>query len=248
MSDNHFFHLHFNEISSTNDLAKSLWSDAKIKANTIVSASYQNQGKGQQNKVWESEADKNLLFTMVVSPYFLKIEEQVYLNMAVSLAVYDYFLNKNVSDCFIKWPNDIIVNHKKVSGILIENSISQSQIKVSFIGIGININQTDFYNTHASSLALITGKSYDLFEELKQFETCFVARYKQLKTQKQAIFEDYHEALYLKNVRAKFSYDNQLAHGKITGVNKVGQLLIIFDGGETKTFSNKEVQLINENT
>ena len=185
---------------------------------------------------------------MVVSPDLLKIEEQVFLNMAVSLAVYDYFTNKNISECFIKWPNDIMVSHKKVSGILIENSISQSQIKVAFIGIGININQIIFYNSHASSLALITGKSYEFFEELKQFEICFSKRYKQLKTQKQAIFEDYHEALYLKNVRAKFSYDNQLAHGKITGVNKVGQLLIIFDGGETKTFSNKEVQLINENT
>ena len=224
MSDNHFFHLHFKEISSTNDLAKNLWAEAKIKANTIVSASYQNKGKGQQNNVWESQADQNLLFTLVVSPEFLKIEEQVYLNMAVSLAVCDYFTNKNISECFIKWPNDIIVNHKKVSGILIENSISQSQIKVAFIGIGININQTEFYNTKASSLAMITSRKYDVFEELKLFETCFSKRYKQLKNQKQIIFEAYHDALYLKNVRTLFSFAEQTKYGNILGVTHQGQL------------------------
>ena len=243
MSDNHFFHLHFNEISSTNDLAKNLWSEAKIKANTIVSASYQNQGKGQQNNVWESEAEKNLLLTLVVSPDFLKIEEQVYLNMAVSLAVYDYFVNKNISDCFIKWPNDIMVNHKKVSGILIENSISQSQIKVAFIGIGININQTDFYNTHVNSMALLTGNSYDLFEELKLFENCFSKRYKQLKTQKQIIFDAYHDALYLKNVRTLFSFAKQIMFGKILGVTHQGQLEVAFEDGSIQYFSNKEISL-----
>lgn len=243
MSDNHFFHLHFNEISSSNDLAKKLWSDAKIKAHTLVSASYQNQGKGQQNNVWESEADKNLLFTIVVSPDFLKIEEQVFLNMAVSLAVYDYFTNKNISECFIKWPNDIMVNHKKVSGILIENSISQNQIKVAFIGIGININQTDFYTTQANSLALITGKSYDVFEELKLFEKRFINRYNQLKALKESIFEDYHDALYLKNVRTLFSFAEQTKFGKIRGVNHQGQLEVAFEDGSIQQFSNKEISL-----
>ena len=243
MSDNHFFHLHFNEISSTNDLAKKLWSETKIKAKTIVSASYQNQGKGQQNNVWESQADKNLLFTLVVSPDFLKIEEQVYLNMAISLAVYDYFINKNISECFIKWPNDIMVNHKKVSGILIENSISQSQIKVAFIGIGININQTDFYNPQANSLALITGKNYDVFEELKLFETCFSKRYKQLKNQKQIIYEEYHDALYLKNMKTLFSFAEQTKYGKILGVTHQGQLEVAFEDGSIQQFSNKEISL-----
>jgi BirA family biotin operon repressor/biotin-[acetyl-CoA-carboxylase] ligase len=243
LSDNHFFHLHFNEISSSNDLAKKLWSDAKIKAHTLVSASYQNQGKGQQNNVWESEADKNLLFTIVVSPDFLKIEEQVFLNMAVSLAVYDYFTNKNISECFIKWPNDIMVNHKKVSGILIENSISQNQIKVAFIGIGININQTDFYTTQANSLALITGKSYDVFEELKLFEKRFINRYNQLKAQKESIFEDYHDALYLKNVQTLFSFAEQTKFGKIRGVNHQGQLEVAFEDGSIQQFSNKEISL-----
>lgn len=243
MSDNHFFHLHFNEISSTNDLAKKLWSEGKIKANTIVSASYQNQGKGQQNNVWESEADKNLIFTLLVSPDFLKIEEQVYLNMAVSLAVYDYFTNKNIRECFIKWPNDIMVNHKKVSGILIENSISQSLIKVAFIGIGININQRDFYNAKAGSLALIKGKSYDLIEELKQFEICFLKRNKQLKTQKQTIFDAYHDALYLKNVRTLFRFAEQTMFGKILGVTHHGQLEVAFEDGSIQYFSNKEISL-----
>jgi BirA family biotin operon repressor/biotin-[acetyl-CoA-carboxylase] ligase len=243
LSNNHFFHLHINEVSSTSDLAKNLWAEAKIKANTIVSASYQNKGKGQQNNVWESQADQNLLFTLVVSPDFLKIEEQVYLNMAVSLAVFDYFLSKNVSDCFIKWPNDIIVNHKKVSGILIENSISQGQIKVAFIGIGININQSNFYNTQASSLALIKGRTYDVFEELKLFETCFSKRYKQLMTQKKAIFEAYHEALYLKNVQTLFSFAEQKKYGKILGVTQQGQLEVAFEDGSIQQFSNKEISL-----
>lgn len=208
-----------------------------------MSASYQNQGKGQQNNVWESQADKNLLFTLVVSPDFLKIEEQVYLNMAVSLAVYDYFTNKNLPDCYIKWPNDILINHKKVSGILIENSISQSQIKVAFIGIGININQTDFYNTQASSLALITGKTYDVFEELKLFEKGFTERYKQLKNRKQDIFNAYHEALYLKNVPTLFSFAEQTKIGKILGVSHQGQLEVAFEDGSIQHFSNKEISL-----
>jgi biotin-(acetyl-CoA carboxylase) ligase len=92
-------------------------------------------------------------------------------------------------------------------------------------------------------LALITGKSYDVFEELKLFETCFSKRYKQLKTQKQNIFEGYHDALYLKNVKTLFSFAEQTKYGKILGVTHQGQLEVAFEDGSIQQFSNKEISL-----
>ncbi len=244
MNHTNFDYIYLTEVDSTNTAAKKMWNDGKIISNTIISTGYQTQGKGQQNSVWESQAQSNLLFTIVLLPKALLVHEQVYLNMAVSLAIYDYLASKNISHCSIKWPNDIYIDDKKIAGILIENSITQNVIKNTFIGIGININQTKFNNPFATSLALVCDTNYVLEHELKKVELCFVKRYSQIQKQKQLLFYDYSACLYLKNIRTKFGFDNKEEYGKIIDVNVFGQLVINFESGENRSFSNKEVKII----
>ena len=99
----------------------------------------------------------------------LKIIHQKSLNFAISLAIYDVLLTKNLSKIAIKWPNDIVSGNNKVCGILIENTFKGDRIKNSIIGIGLNVNQEKFPKTlkNITSLKLETSIEFDLDELLK---------------------------------------------------------------------------------
>ena len=165
--------IHFDKISSTNDYALSIKNHFLFKEGLIISTNFQNNGKGQYNNSWHSEFAKNLLISIVIYPN-LCIKKKFDLNKIASLAVCEllcYFgLKAN-----IKWPNDIIVNDKKICGILIENIISNKIIKKSVIGYGININQTKFkkYNIPATSLKILTQKSYKIKKVKKELVNYF---------------------------------------------------------------------------
>ena len=131
------------ETDSTNLYTSILLKSKKIPEGTVISAFRQNSGRGQGNNLWESEAGKNLTVSIVLYPYFLPIEEQSMLNKVISLGIYDMMtaLTKGKANIKIKWPNDIYISDKKVSGILIENAIIGNKFIHSIVGVGININQ-----------------------------------------------------------------------------------------------------------
>mgnify|MGYP003383892774 FL=1 len=111
---------------------------------TVVTASAQKKGKGQMGAHWVSEPHKNLLCSVFVAFDTLLVKDQVLLNYAVSIAVYNVLKEYDVPKLQVKWPNDIMSDTKKISGILIENVIQSSYVKSTVIGIGINVNQVKF--------------------------------------------------------------------------------------------------------
>ena len=102
----------------------------------VVASFFQKQGRGQRGNRWESESGKNLTFSLLLRPSFMKVEEQFDISKIVALAISDWLKSNNVDAC-IKWPNDIYVGDKKIAGILIENSFCSSTLDVSIIGIGL---------------------------------------------------------------------------------------------------------------
>ena len=137
--------IYYDVLDSTNSFLKEIVRENKISESMIIVANFQNKGVGQRNSSWESKKNKNLLFSMFLSNDNLKSSLISYLNIITSLSIV-HTLKKYIDneDIKIKPPNDILLNNKKISGILIETKISKNYFKEIIIGVGVNINQKNF--------------------------------------------------------------------------------------------------------
>lgn len=149
--------LFFEEIDSTNEYLKSNYQ--KLNDLTFIRANFQTNGKGQFERVWESEKEQNLLFSMLLKERNFKDLETIK-DLVIKTLI--NFLEKIKINAKFVYPNDIYVNNKKILGILIETKICKLDLEYVIIGIGININQTKFNTNSATSLKLINKKSYNI--------------------------------------------------------------------------------------
>jgi BirA family biotin operon repressor/biotin-[acetyl-CoA-carboxylase] ligase len=234
---------------STNDIAASLIGKPQIFEGTVVVTSNQTAGKGQRGNTWESEPFKNLTFSLILHPNFLKVSQQFNLNIVISLAVYDLltiYLGEKVK---IKWPNDIyVIDHgfqKKICGILIQNFIKKDSLEHSVAGVGINVNQVTFGEAKATSLNLISGQQFDLEELLRIFMEKAEKRYLLLKNEEiEPLKSEYFRVLLGFNQTRKFKSGKGEFEGKIIGIDDIGRLMIESDQ-EISKFSFKEVEFLN---
>ncbi len=161
--------LKLDAVESTNTYASTLLKNQKVSEGLIIQAFHQTAGRGQMGTNWHSLPGESLTFSVILTPTFLKADKQFYLNMAISLGVFEYLTVKGVAGGLIKWPNDIIVQRKKLAGILIENSLMGTHIQHSVIGIGLNVNSTiEALPAFATSLAIETGRVYNIDAELHE--------------------------------------------------------------------------------
>ncbi len=155
-------------VDSTNNEAQRLLKKKKILTPLWVVAEEQTSGKGRGEKKWVSS--KGNLFASLILPISFNIKNLPILSCAVSLATFECIKYFNKDDRFlkIKWPNDILFKDSKLSGILIENSLS-TDLNYSIIGIGINVNSSPSNLDHpTSSLKLIIGEEINLEPVLAQ--------------------------------------------------------------------------------
>ena len=237
------------EVDSTNTFLKDAVSkSAPLMEGTVIMADRQFAGRGQAANSWQSEAGKNLTFSILLNPVFLKIERQFELNKAISIALNDV-LTKYLGDCvYIKWPNDIYVNNKKIGGILIENIIQGKKFKHAIIGIGLNVNQVNFADNlkNISSLKQELHQDYHLMGLLGEICSAIEAKYLQLKAGLfKKINEDYLSRIYLIGEIASFKFDGSIQNGKIIGITETGQLILEINE-EIRYFNNKEIEFINQ--
>ena len=234
---------HFDTVGSTNDLARG----TEYHDGDIVWAEFQTAGRGQRGHTWESRAGENLTFSAVLEPHFLPVADQFMLLEAVALALYDFFAELGV-DTKIKWTNDIYVGDRKAVGILIEHSYSGGKLSRTIVGIGINVNQTEFSADipNPVSLAMLTGKKYDRQSLIEQFEKSLSVRYSQLKNGGwEELQTDYHSVLYRRDERHTFALpDATRFEGIIRGVKSGGDLVVEHENGEIKSYLFKEIEFV----
>ncbi len=233
-------------VDSTNNYAKKLLLEQKPADGTLVFALEQHSGRGQMGNTWQTEAGKNLTASYIFYPDFLAADEQFYLNMAVSLAVKDFCESLLPDEIKIKWPNDIYWHDKKLGGILIENTISGTRLASSVIGIGINLNQTDFdpHLPNPVSFSQIANKQFELENTLDMLSAYIEKYYLQLR-QRHFNFLDkgYTVALYRFQQTYEFKKGEQLIRGEIEGVAKDGRLILNSQGKHLR-FAFKEIEYI----
>ena len=234
------------EIDSTNNYLSKKLSASKIAEGTIVSALYQNAGKGHGTNQWESEKGKNILCSIILYPDFLPVDKNFLLSKVISLGIANYALTKS-NFIKIKWPNDIYFKDFKISGILIENAIKGSKISQSIVGIGLNINQKIFTSDAPNPISLtqITNKTYSIIQEIVKLRNNIQFFYHKLKAQKyEEIDQEYLKCLYHFNELHSYKSDGEIFKAKITGVNEFGHLQVLTDKKEMKEFDFKEIEFI----
>ncbi|HHJ10773.1 MAG TPA: biotin--[acetyl-CoA-carboxylase] ligase [Bacteroidetes bacterium] len=231
------------EVESTQQTARAWLQEERIRKETIIASRFQKAGKGRGNNTWISEKGKNLLLTWVLFPNFLKPEQQFSLSIAMSLAVADLVAAYVLGDC-IKWPNDIYVGKEKIAGILVENDIQGDRFVSALIGIGLNVNQTEFPASlpNPVSLKSITGKTYDMSLLLDQLITLFRKRYETLKSgYEKELKEEYTERLYLYNKKTLCQTPEGEMRVRITGIDSYGRLLLTNEKGRTRAYGMGEI-------
>lgn len=240
--------INLKEVDSTNTFLKDAVSKSTpLMDGTVIMADTQFAGRGQSANSWQSEAGKNLTFSILLNPSFLPVESQFGLNKAISIALNDV-LRKYIGDgVYIKWPNDIYIHKNKIGGILIENIIQGTKIKHAIIGIGLNVNQVNFADNlkNVTSLKQELHQDYHLMGLLGEICSAIEARYLQLKSGLlKNINEEYLNRLYLKGEIASFKFNGSIEKGKIIGITEIGQLILETEG-QIKYFNNKEIEFIN---
>lgn len=238
---------HFESLPSTNSYAIELLSKSKPSEGTVISTYHQTAGRGQFGNKWLTHAGKNLTLSVIFYPKFLTPRAQFELNKTIALGVYDFVCAYISKKTAIKWPNDILVEDRKLAGILIQNGLSSGQFSHAVVGIGVNINQTSFNiaGRTPTSFALETHQQYDL-EQLKMALYFFLEkRYLQLKFNQHALLQtDYLQGLYRYGVPHRFrKKDGTSFTGIIEGIAPNGQLIINHNGQST-FFGFKEVQFL----
>ncbi len=230
---------------STNDYASSLLSEGNPLEGTLIITPEQTAGKGQRGNTWEAEAGKNLTFSLIFKPSFLKVTHQFHLNIISSLAVratVSYFLQTEVK---VKWPNDIYLNNKKIAGILIQNSIKKDSIGFSIIGIGLNVNQETFSDKKAISLKNFSSQEFNINAILNNLLENLEAYYMKLRSgQLKELSEEYKSNLFRLEEECSYEAEGISFQGKITGIDESGRLIIL-SGNERRVFSFKEVEFLS---
>jgi BirA family transcriptional regulator, biotin operon repressor / biotin---[acetyl-CoA-carboxylase] ligase len=236
----------YDRLTSTNSEAVRLLKEAGLQEGAVISAAYQSAGRGQKDKNWESEINKNLLISIILFPVNIGPDLQFLISMAISLGICD-FLRRHLPDSTIKWPNDIYVNSDKIAGVLIENSILGSSIEYSIAGIGLNINQDKFFGNAPNpvSLKMITGIEYNIQSCLKQLTFDLDKRYKQLLSENWSqIRTDFTSQLYRIGMWHKYSDSDGIFTGRIEAVSDDGTLTISRRNGLVKSYGFKDVVFI----
>lgn len=230
------------ECHSTNSVTLELSQKQDLPEGTIIITNHQFRGRGQQGNAWISEQGKNLTFSIVLKPTFLAIKDHFALNMVVSLGVRDFVHSKLPSKAFVKWPNDVLLDERKVCGILIENQIQGNGFTNSIAGIGLNVNQGGFHLNNAISLSMASGQKYELQGSLE--ELCgYIEKWYVTLRQKgvERVRESYLTTLFGLGQSRFFRSKEREFEGVINGVDDHGRLMIQ-ENGNIHHFSNKEVQ------
>lgn len=185
--------------------------------------------------------------SVYLTPKFVKADEQFRLTELAALAVKQSVDELLPSQSTIKWPNDILVEGRKIAGILIESTVQKNQLARCIIGIGINVNQTNFdASLGATSLKLELGRFVPIDHVLSLVCEALESLYLLAKRQPLAIHKAYEREMYKLNERVDFQIGDIRANYEVQGVNKFGLIQLKNGTGESRFYHFHEARFIRE--
>lgn len=237
--------LELSDISSTNDFLRHYLPKEK-KEMVLVTTDFQENGRGQTGNHWESERGKNLLFSLLLHPKSIKANRQFILSQAIALSIKEA-LSPFTGGVVIKWPNDIYWQHKKMGGILIENSLQGAYVEQCIIGVGLNINQQLFKSDAPNPISLckVVGEEVEIRFVLADIIHRFKGYYASIQRGETAgIANAYEQSLYNKEGEHAYIDEGGRFEASIERVEPTGHLQLRDTSGKIRRYAFKEVRHI----
>ena len=237
---------YYEKTGSTNLDAKQLAEDGAPHG-TLVVAEEQTDARGRRGRNWQAPAGSNLYFSLVLRPNF-PAEHASMLTLVMAVSVARAVREQCGLKAEIKWPNDIVVNKRKVCGILTEMTMEARAIGYVIVGVGINVNQKEFpedIRETATSLSCESGKVFSREELLQRIMEFFEADYETfLKTENIALLMDtYNSWLVNKGAQVKVLEPSGEYLGTAQGINENGELLVERENGHLEAVYAGEVSV-----
>lgn len=234
------------ETASTNNYAAALINDSCAEEGMVILSFRQTEGRGQAGNKWESANSQNLTFSLILKPDFLPASQQFLISQVVALGIVQ-ILRTITNAVSIKWPNDIMIDNRKVAGILIENIVKGNQLNWSICGVGVNINQCEFqkYSPEAVSLRMETEVCYDLELLLSEITESIALWYNSLKAGEiEFVREAYLGQLFRLERWTWFDTGTRTFEARIHGVDEFGQLILEERNKQKNVWPYKSVRMI----
>lgn len=206
---------------------------------TFVSADYQSAGRGRTGRSWESVPGENLMFSILIKDKEL-VSKFGLLSVASAVAVMNAVKKLGVKGVSVKWPNDVYINGKKTCGILLEGVTIKGELKEVVIGIGLNVNQTEFGSVlhKATSLKLESGKDFKIKDVKKLVYKEIKTTFYSLKSSDYAI-EEAIKNDYLKGKTVFSELCGEKKEVTVLGINRDGTLKVSFEEKEFDVMSGE---------
>lgn len=238
MSTQFTFHL-LDSVDSTNNYAMEQIRAGMAENGMAWQARHQSAGKGQLGRAWISEMSDNILMSIIVKPRPDQMSQPFMFNMLIALVCADFIGKLTNETVTIKWPNDIYINDRKAGGVLIENIFRGKEWQWAIIGLGLNINQSNFpkETPKAVSLFQITGNYFDPIALARELHQTLSFELIHSVFDPILIQNRFHEKLYKCNKWMEFEKEGVTFTAQIKGVDENGHLLT--DAG---TFKNGEIK------
>lgn len=208
----------------------------------LVTADFQSDGRGQSGNSWQSRPAENLLLSMRVKLQGLGVDRRFRLMQYVALALRQTLADFDLS-AEIKWPNDIYLGGRKVCGFIIENKIAGGRIDESLVGIGLNVNQTEWPESlpFAVSMRQAAGRSFEREAVLRALLRHIALQPELAEADDEQLHADYMKSLYRRTgIHAYLDAGGRFEAG-IRDVAPDGRLLLARNDGEVRAYGLKEV-------
>jgi len=239
----------FNTVKSTNDIAHQL-AEKGAPEGTIITAEKQTLGKGRLGRSWHSPEKMGIYVSIILRPKFSP-DKAPGLSIMSALSVAETLISNNIKNVQIKWPNDILINGRKVSGVLTELAAEKNKINYVVVGIGINVMQSenDFppnIRATATSVKRESGQEISRVELIKRLLMNFEKEYALYKkNQLTKSLKRIRKLSSLLNLEVALKWNGATVTGKAVEIDQSGSLLI--ESGENRlTISSGEVTVVKK--
>ncbi len=229
------------ECESTNDSVKD-YVDPVNTGITALCTFHQTKGKGQYGNKWQEVKNQNIAITLALPVKLITLADSLF-NYYTAVLLRDFVANLTKCGVKTKWPNDLIINDRKISGILIEKKKIHGEPYL-ITGIGINVTGENFADIpNAGSIYTETGVKYDLKILAEQLFAFFERNLANLPS-KEEILQNYNSNLYRKDQISCFQLNNQRQNGIIKSADENGFLWIDLEHDGLSKFFHKEIAML----
>lgn len=228
--------VYLDEIDSTNAYAVA----ADLEPFTCIAAGRQTAGRGRSGRVWHSDTDENLYFSIVLDR--LESSQLLPLNIFAGYLLSDTL--KSITDAKVKWPNDMVVNGRKLAGILMETSFSGGKLEKAVLGIGLNVNCSTFpddISSFATSLYLETGQRFEREQILASFMTNLESSFEAFRNKQIDIVKLWPAYSAFLDKKITIHKDGVKTVYTEKGIDNTGCLLALDESGSLKTIITGDI-------